>query len=173
MGGDKDLSGSRFPPNALRALFTEIYGAHHQRLFGFVRRIVRSNADAEDLTQEAFTRLYQSLETSPPQHPKAFLYTTARNLAFDLLRSRARRAVYEVTTGEHEPAPLESSLDAHLDLQDVLKIVDRFPARRRTIFIQQRILGLSYKEISTDMNVAISTLEKEVALGLHACRCLA
>jgi RNA polymerase sigma-70 factor (ECF subfamily) len=66
----------------------EVYALVGADLFGFVAGMVRNPAIAEDLVQEAFTRLLREERRGRyPDNPRAWLYTVATNL----VRGRARR----------------------------------------------------------------------------------
>lgn len=60
---------------------------HETELRGFLRRRARSESEAEDLLQEVFLRaLRQKNGLCGIDNPRAWLYTTARNLLIDRLR---------------------------------------------------------------------------------------
>ncbi len=59
---------------------------HEAALMRFLRRAWSRADDVPDLRQEAYARVYESAARSVPRNPKAFLFTTARNLMVDRLR---------------------------------------------------------------------------------------
>ncbi|WP_404379167.1 RNA polymerase sigma factor [Caenispirillum salinarum] len=144
-----------------------------------VRRLVRMvgcRATAEDLAQEAYTRLIEASGARRIDRPQPFLYRTAENLALDhLRRERGRRAV---TTEEHGPAvaqvacPLPTP-DKSLQTRDTIKrlttIVSRLPERRRQVFLLRRLHGWRYAEIAAHLGISVSATEKHMRLAMEAC----
>lgn len=64
---------------------------HAARIFNFLNRLLGNEADAEDLAQETFARLYRArARFDGRQRLSSWLYTIAANLARNRLRWRAR-----------------------------------------------------------------------------------
>ena len=80
-----------FDPDLVRRLrrgdaaaFDAIYAQMRPRLFGFLVRLTRDRALAEDLLQESFLRLARSAPGLDPQtNLRAWLFRVARNLTID------------------------------------------------------------------------------------------
>ncbi len=71
--------------------FEEMFTEHRERLFSAMWLIARDRDEAEDLTQEAFVRVWERWDRSgPPEDPPGYLYRTAMNL---FLNRRRRAAV--------------------------------------------------------------------------------
>ena len=69
--------------------FAELVGRHQRRAWRVARNMVPSDEDAEDLVQEAFLRVFRSLERFDFQHDfSTWLYRIVTNLAIDHLRKR-------------------------------------------------------------------------------------
>jgi len=80
-------------PDAARgsAAFGALYKEHFDGLYDFVARIVRDSDLAGEIVQAAFTKAWDELRNGRElEHPKAWLYTVARNQALDELRRRQR-----------------------------------------------------------------------------------
>jgi RNA polymerase sigma-70 factor (ECF subfamily) len=84
------------------ASFETLFYRHYDRVYGLLFRLVGSRGEAEDLSQEAFLKLYghafgkRPLAKNPfrsgqEQNISAWLYRVATNLGYDALRSRSRR----------------------------------------------------------------------------------
>jgi RNA polymerase sigma factor (sigma-70 family) len=150
-----------------------LYRTERIRLARFVRRILKRKEEVEDIVQEAFIRLLLAARTSTVVSSKAFLYVSARNLAIDALRSRNRRAAIEVMQYQDDgvvtSATTNGSAHASIQLLEVFRVIDRLTPMRRHVFVQRRVFGRSYKEISRATDIAVSTLEKYVSEGVNAC----
>jgi RNA polymerase sigma-70 factor (ECF subfamily) len=84
------------------ASFETLFYRHYDRVYGLLFRLVGSRGEAEDLSQEAFLKLYHHAFDQRPrlknpfkqereQNISAWLYRVAMNLGYDALRSRGRR----------------------------------------------------------------------------------
>lgn len=83
--------------------FEELVRAHQQRAFRIARNLVPSDEDARDLVQEAFLRVFRSLERFDFQYGfSTWLHRIVTNLAIDHLRRR--RLVTQQASGEDEDA---------------------------------------------------------------------
>jgi RNA polymerase sigma factor (sigma-70 family) len=150
-----------------------LYRTERIRLARFVRRILKCKEEVEDIVQEAFIRLLLAVRTSTVISSKAFLYVSARNLAIDALRSRNRRAAIEVMQYQDDSpvasATTNGSAHASIQLLEVARVINRLTPMRRHVFVQRKVFGRSYKEISRATDIAVSTLEKYVSEGVNAC----
>jgi RNA polymerase sigma factor (sigma-70 family) len=73
------------------AAFGQLYREHFDGVYDFVTRIVRDHDLAGEVVQSTFTKAWGELRAGRElQHPKAWLYTVARNQALDELRQRRR-----------------------------------------------------------------------------------
>src|SRR5205085_12673548 len=79
------------------ATFEELVEKHYRQAYNIAYRISGSPTDAEDLTQEALIRAYQSFERYHPELPFAnWLYRIISNLHVDELRRRGRARVESI-----------------------------------------------------------------------------
>lgn len=66
-----------------------LFQAHHNRVLRAAYRITGSMADAEDVAQVVFLRLWQHSDPATIEHAESYLYRAAINASLDLLRRRA------------------------------------------------------------------------------------
>jgi RNA polymerase sigma-70 factor (ECF subfamily) len=76
-----------------RGAFADLYGRTGGKLFASVRRILRSEAAAEDAVQEAYVRIWRRAGDFDPAiaSPIAWMTTIARHAAIDMLRRGPER----------------------------------------------------------------------------------
>ena len=74
------------------ALFEIIMRRYNQRLYRVARAILRDDAEAEDVMQDAYVRAYQHLDQFAGRAKfSTWLFTIANNVASNSLRNRRRR----------------------------------------------------------------------------------
>jgi RNA polymerase sigma-70 factor (ECF subfamily) len=77
--------------------FEMLFYRHYDRVYGLLYRLVGSRAEAEDLAQEVFIKLYKHtsrrwfLRPATKQNISAWLYRVATNAGYDALKTRKRR----------------------------------------------------------------------------------
>ncbi len=91
--------------------FDRLMGAHEKQVLGTALRLLGNLEDAQDAAQEAFLRLYKSLNRLPDiQEIKPWLYRVTVNVCNDMHRARRRRG-WEPLSG---PDPASSQPDPEL-----------------------------------------------------------
>ena len=85
---------------------SDLYGELRPRVFAIAYRMLGSVSEAEDVVQEAFLRLHQTLQRDEPiSSPRAYVATLVTRLTIDQLRSaRSRRAACRPGSSARWPA---------------------------------------------------------------------
>lgn len=151
-----------------RYLFSRLFTDSRDALRRYVRRYVRSDETAEEVVQEAFLRTYEKGDAV--QTPRAFLFSTAHNLATDL--RRRDRTVAEEPIGDFEGSDvleIEASLDEMLIAEEFSRIlkqaIDLLPPQCQAALTLRVFHGHSYKEIGEILGISWRTVEKHVVKG--------
>ncbi len=149
-------------------------------LMNFFMRRLRDRSEAEDMTQQVFSRI---LSTAPTEieHPEAYVFTIAGNLLRDHGRTAARRAGVVVPVPDDElvdelaallvdhRSP-ERILLARETLAGVLEALDELGERTRDVYILFRLESMKQAQIASLLGIGQSTVEKHV---MRACAHLA
>lgn len=157
--------------NTGHARFSTFFAETRQGLLRYVRRMTRSNESAEDIVQEAYTRTLE--QGDAVRVPKAFLFITARNLAWNARRQQ--RAAGTDALGDldslgvphGEGATTEDGLmadEAALLLKDA---IEHLPPQCRAAFTLKVFNACSYKEIAEQLGISTKTVEKHISRGLR------
>lgn len=157
--------------------FNHVFLAQRVSLLRTLQRMVNNHSTAEDLLQETYLRVTRALSERAIDHLEPFVFQTARNLALDHLRARriqARTLLEDVPTEvvQNVAAPLSSAEDAaHAEqLLERLNIsLGQLSPRQQQIFILSRLHGHSYQEIAEQLDVSLSTVQKELKLIMAIC----
>jgi RNA polymerase sigma factor (sigma-70 family) len=157
--------------------FNHVFIAQRVSLLRTLERMVNNHSTAEDLLQETYLRVTRALSERAIDHLEPFVFQTARNLALDHLRARriqSRTMVDDVPPEvvESIAAPASSAEDAaHAEqlLERLNVSLSELSARQQKIFILSRLHGHSYLEISEQLGVSLSTVQKELKLIMAIC----
>lgn len=154
---------SRPEEESALALFDRRYRA---ALMSFFVRRVRNRAEAEDLTQEVFTRLAAD-NGRQMLNADAYVFQIAANLLRDRGRREKVRAEYRATaevdtSAAADPLSPERRLDAQQSLSRVIGALQELSERTRAIFILQRIEKLQKSEIAAMLGISVSGVDKHL-----------
>ena len=136
------------PENGFRLLMAE----YKEPVYWHIRRLVVNHDDAQDATQEAFVRVFRSLDQySGANSFTAWIYRIATNEALRLIERRGRNlfiGLDEVAT--HIKA------DEYIDYSDVEAVklqeaIHGLPAKQQVVFNLRYYDEMSYDEIATVM----------------------
>jgi len=150
-----DLRSATWSEAAFRDLYLEYYG----RVVGILLRLVGGRAEAEELANEVFWKLYRNrFLPDPAGNVGGWLYRTATHLGIDALRSAGRRRLYEAEAGRRhlEPAKAAGPLDDLLRSEERsrvrLVLAQLRPAQAQILILRHS--GFSYKELAETLGVA-------------------
>src|SRR5690606_39218324 len=134
---------------------------------------VRNHADAEDLCQEAFIRVYTKLNSlSDPAKFGSWLMTTARNLSLNL-RAKHQTAAAAVLRAAAEPSPTAGSdpetpmADAHLHTL-LQRQLDQMPDDQREVLFLHYFEGKSTADIARLLEVSREAAKKRLQRAREA-----
>jgi len=138
--------------------FDALFLAHFQVVFRLAYRIAGTREEAEDLAQETFLRLHRSprvWEAASEGQLRAWLYQVVTHLAYNSARGRNRRlrreeAVFDLPTGEADPADVAEQVERRLAVRRALL---RLPQKQAQLLLL-RHAGLSYKEVAEALDMA-------------------
>lgn len=140
--------------------FAQIYDAYVQAIYRFVYVKINSKEQAEDITAEAFLRLWQALRKGEEvRHVRGMLYRIARNLIIDAYRQRgAAPDFYRVTFSEDETSSLDESLsdrgkdsraiEARADLSLLLAQITQLKDDYQDVLTLRLLDDLSFQDIA-------------------------
>ncbi len=149
----------------------EIVREHSARVYRLAYRLTGNQADAEDLTQETFIRVFRSLHSYQPGSFEGWLHRITTNLFLDGARKRSRVRLTHL--GEHAeqlPAPHEQH-DLHRRYEhghvdpDIQAALDALPPRYRAPVVLCDIEGLSYEEIAATLGIKMGTVRSRIHRG--------
>jgi RNA polymerase sigma factor (sigma-70 family) len=148
---------------------------HATALRAWLRAQFPSLMDPDDLVQESYLRLLRARNAGKIANAKAFLYTTARNVALDLVR-RNRVAPTESLVSEAASFVTREGTDVaeHAcraqEIEILHEAIRSLPDRCREIMTLQRIHGLSNRQIADRLGLSIHTINAQMVIGLMRCR---
>ena len=150
--------------NGDKEAFTELVSLYQERVYNLAYQIVHNHADAEDIAQETFIRLYRKIHKFRGGSTFfTWLYRITVNAAKNFLRAKPVNHVpFEDTVinpnllaeGNN---PSTETISKETD-RTIAKAIDMLPFEQRTAVILHDIEGVSHKEISEIMHCSEGTV---------------
>lgn len=163
--------------------FPQVYAAFHDKVRAYAAKLI-GPAEADDLTQQVFIKIDQSLEQlKNPAQLSAWVYTITLNTVCDLARQRASRPVCQADVGGRpqgaaradDPwsnipdlkarSPEEEAIRSEM-IACYLDYVKKLPRLLFPVYVLSEIEGLSDKEIAERLSITVGTAK----IRLHRAR---
>ncbi len=136
--------------------FGDAWTNHHRFLLDVAYRLLGSYSDAEDIVQEAFSRLLRT-DVDPIEDVRAWLVVVVSRLCLDQLRSA--RVRHEAYIGPWFPEPLAGFAEASVDPADVvtldesvrlglLVVLERMSPAERVVFVLHDVFDFPFEKVA-------------------------
>jgi RNA polymerase sigma-70 factor (family 1) len=154
--------------------FDFLYEKYSGKLYAFGMKYLRSVPEAEELVQSVFLKVWANYKNLKKELSfKSYLFTVAYNEICNLFRERSYHQKFIKET-VHEYIQSSSGIEDSVDLQVVLnsveQIIDKLPARQKSIFLKSRKEGKSTKEISRELGLSPGTVDNYISESLKFIR---
>lgn len=133
-------------------VFTALWNAHRRRMLDLAFRMLLDLRDAEDVVQEAFTRLART-DIGGIDDPEGWLVVVTSRLCLDRLRTRRRRPTdaLDVAGDPFDPHALDPS--SHITLVDNVTLamhalLERLSPAERTSFVLHDVFQYPFEEVA-------------------------
>ena len=162
-----DLELARAAAAGDTAAFEKLYVQHHRRVYSLCLRMLGSDGQAEDLTQEVFLQVFRKLGGF--RGDSAFT-TWLHRLTVNqvLMHFRKRGVKLEHTSEEGDftnvvETPLQSTRRISMvDRLALEKAVGELPPGYRTVFVLHDVEGYDHEEISDILQVSVGTSKSQL-----------
>jgi RNA polymerase sigma-70 factor, ECF subfamily len=153
----------------------EVYRRHGGAVYGLARRVLNSTAEAEDVTQEIFLRLWNEPDRFDPSRGalRSFLLAQAHRRAVDSVRSlnaRHRREAKDAHRSGTASYDLEHEVWDLAIEERVIKALDELPREERRAIELAYFKGYTYVEVARFLEQPEGTIKGRIRNGMQRMR---
>jgi RNA polymerase sigma-70 factor (ECF subfamily) len=155
--------------------FAELFRLLSPRVLGLVRRVVRDQAQAEEITQEVFVEVWRTAPRYEPSKGSAETWVTmlGHRRAVDRVRAEQARTERQTRVARQEPvtdtAPethVMETLGAELDSRRVRAALDALTGLQREAIELAFYRGYTYPQVAKVLDVPLGTIKTRIRDGL-------
>lgn len=157
--------------------FEQIYLSYFSKMKYFAKEYVVSEEDAENITQDVFTDLWEKREVLVAHtNLPAFLFTAIKNKSLNFLRHKmvAQEAAsylqeeytLSLQINMNSLEAFDESVFSDPDIETIVtQAINSLSEKCREIFIMSKIEGKKQKEIAAELNISINTVETQMGIA--------
>ena len=154
--------------------FEALVNLYGKKVYNTACRICKNEADAEDVAQEVFLKVYRALPNFKGESSfSTFLYRVTVNACLDFVRRSGRAAAeslvrqdadgeeYEYLPADVEQTPERQSERAELR-ETLRRSILRLSDEHRAVILLRDVNGLSYEEIAAVLSCSVGTVKSRI-----------
>lgn len=151
-----------------KGAFTKLFYMFHQELGEFILKLTKSKPIAEEVVQEVFIKVWTHREAlSGVKSFRAYLFTVARNHAFNVLRDETRKTLL---IEDFERYPLVDTDDTGVEKEALYAIVEKavalLPPQQQKVWKLNKEEGLPYQKIAEQLKLSPLTVKRHISLAM-------
>ena len=151
--------------------FESLFESYSQKLYRFSYSYLKAEAEAEDVVQEVFLKLWENrsrLKTGTSF--QSYLFTIAfnsirKNFNKKAFQEKFQSELFDFLSAENPS--FENIPDFEALLSQLDELIDQMPDRRKEIFIKRKKEGKSVKDIAMELNISPKTVENQITEAMN------
>ncbi len=154
--------------------FELLFKKYSGRLYYVAFQYLNDREETLEIVQEVFYKIWINHSKLQPELPFVpYLIRIAKNLIINQSRRKLVENAY-LQTIQNGNSDFNNETDDHLqysEIKDMInELVNKFPTKRKEVFLLSRSKGLTNKEISSKLNISESTVENHINKALNSLR---
>ena len=147
-----------------------LYDAHAAPVWRYVVHLTGDRAGADDVVQETLLRAWRTprIMAQAPESTRSWMFTVARHLVIDDVRSARRRR--EIGVAEPPESATSDATDALFEAILIEEALAALSADHRAVVIRAYFGALTVAEIADELDIPQGTVKSRLHYGLRALR---
>lgn len=172
------IEGLNNEPELLRRIaegdqlsFRILVDAYWPRVYGSTLALTKRTETAEELTQDIFLKIWNQRERlASVENFAVYIYVVGRNQVIAALRKKIKNSadLPQDTVADMLLPDMQLEMkEMHLH---ILEGIEKLPTVRKKVFKMNRLEGLSYEDIATELEISRNTVKDHMVLALNYLR---
>lgn len=141
----------------------EVYNEHYRYLRNFLIGLTKSDAIADDIIQELFTKILMTpTKIFEVNYMKSWLVKSAKNTLIDYYRKKKPELLSDENVIESLLIDNYTPEVSALMSSEIETVLNQFSTEDKAIMLAKEYYGYRYEEISELLNIPVSTLKSRV-----------
>ena len=152
-------------------VYKEVYFQYSEYLRNFLFYKSGSIGVAEDISHDAFMKLWENCSKVGIDKAKSYLFTVANNLFLN--KANRKKVILQFEKSVKEKSDHSSPqfiLEKNEFKERLEKAISDLPENQRVVFLMNRIDKKKYREIAEELEISVKAVEKRMHLALSALR---
>jgi RNA polymerase sigma-70 factor (ECF subfamily) len=164
------------------AAFERIYRRYSRRVYGLCLRMTKNEAEAEDLTQEAFLQVFRKIHTYRGESAFfTWFHRLSVNIVLMSLRKRKLIGIPLENDGDHEqesgarhrvPGSADPSLSGLFDRQNLKRALSQMPIGYKRMLVLHDVFGYEHHEIAAALECSVGNSKSQLHKARERMRAL-
>lgn len=156
-----------------------LFKTYYPRLQGYALRFISEKEIVKDIIQECFIKLWEKHQDIESISIRSLLFVMVRNSCLNYLKHTAIVNQYRVeylakVKGEEKLYYFDFLSDTEYPLlyeelqNEINKVIEQLPERRKEVFLMSRFEGLKNREIADKLQISTTAVEKHIAKAIES-----
>ncbi|MEG0463916.1 RNA polymerase sigma-70 factor [Bacteroides sp.] len=158
--------------------FEWIYTTYWSQVYNFCRLYINSIEDTKEIVQQVFVKIWETRAfIKEEENFKGFLFIITRNIIFNQSKKKFNEDFYKLSVlnaYSSSDIQTEHGIEEEIEVAQlseyINQLIDNLPPRQKEVFLLSRKSHLSYKEISTRLNISEKTVEHYISKAIKHLR---
>lgn len=173
--GYTDSELIRYVVNDNEHAFNELFARYRNRLLAYLLKISKSPEIAEEIVLDIFIKIWNGrAQMKDIENLEAFLFTVARNKAFDFLRQVKKSRLKQEALWERMQGNVADMADKGLLLENleatIRSATSHLSPQRKMVFLLSRDHNLTYEQIAEKLQLSTNTVRNHLSAALQIIR---
>jgi RNA polymerase sigma-70 factor (family 1) len=150
-----------------RIQFEQVFQEHYEPIRNYIYYKSGDINEAEDITQEAFLKIWEKRDTIISGSVKSLLYTISGNIFINRRQHRQVELRFALASKREETvASPEFDMEMNEFSEKLQNTLAELSEKNRTVFLMNRIDRITYRDIATALDISVKAVEKRMSNAL-------
>lgn len=155
--------------------FKKLFEQYYNPLCNFANSILNDSPKAEDAVQDVFVKIWNNKEALQNlENPKAYLFQATKNKSIEYLRKLKLNQKLSIENERRlemsSRINIDDEAEKYLLKEKLFNSIRQLPPKCGKVFTMSKINGLTYREISEELDISPKTVENQIGRALRLLR---